>query len=353
MSLAAMVLADRGEHLIRFYDRWVGLITWGRADRVRDMVLSEIGPGQRVLDFGCGTGTLAVAAARSGADVVAVDRSSTMLSLARKKAAKARVTVDWRQGDIVFPPLYGERFDVAVATYVLGELSAEEASLALRRMAESLRPGGRLIIADEVPAAGLLRRSLTGMTRSLLSVVSFVALQQVAPPRRHPWRDLFAQAGLQVASERPGASGSLVVFVAVRPPSLPPLQRTIRNLDEVLPSGPRRCLLRAAAWFALPIAVRPGVYRIGDPGAAGPVLLTGNYLASVEAVQSALAGRDAYLAVEDSHGWNVWCASDAGLFDAEKAAALVELHGLDGLVEPRRIDRSLGSVVGSGHASQP
>jgi CO dehydrogenase/acetyl-CoA synthase delta subunit len=125
--------------------------------------------------------------------------------------------------------------------------------------------------------------------------------------------------------------------VARRPEDLPRTIPAVAPLDEALPVGAARASLRAAAWIALPIAVRPGVYRIGQPGRDGPVLLTGNFLASVESVRSALAGRDAYVVVEDTDGWNVWCAGDAGLFNAEKAAALIEFYALESLVDLRQI----------------
>ncbi len=337
MSLAAMVVADRSARLVRFYDRWIEVVTLGRAGRLRNAVLAEIGPGERLLDIGCGTGSLAVAAARSGVEVVAVDRSASMLAVARDKAAAAGVSVDFREGDAAFPPLGTERFDVATATFVLGELSRDLAALAVRRMAEALRPGGRVVLADEVPPAALVPRVLVGIARAVQWAVSFLALQELAPSRHHAWTELLAGAGLVLVPEASRGLGGLEVLVARRPEDLPKTIPAVAPLDEALPAGAARAALRAAAWIDLPIAVRPGVYRIGRPGRAGPVLLTGNFLASVASVRSAMAGRDAYLVVEDTDGWNVWCAGDAGLFNAEKAAALIELYALESLVDRRQI----------------
>lgn len=337
VSLAAMVLADRSARLARFYDRWIEAITLGRAGRIRAAVLQEIHPGERLLDVGCGTGTLAVAAARAGAEVVAIDRSPSMLALAREKASAGGLAIDIREGDVAFLALGEERFDVASATFVLSELSGDLAALAVRRMAGVLRPGGRLIIADEAPPAPPVLRLLSAIQRGVQWVVSFAILQQVAPTRRHAWRDLLEASGLEITSERAFQAGGLVLLVARRPDTLPPLRLRVLPLDGALPGGLTRHLLRAAAWLDVPIAVRPGVYRIGQPGPEGPALLTGNFLASVEAVRSALRGRDAYLCVEDTDGWNVWCAGDAGLFNAEKAAALIERYDLDTLASARRI----------------
>lgn len=337
MSLAAMVLADRGEHLAGFYDRWIELITFGRARAVRRSVLGHVSPGERLLDVGCGTGTLAIEAARAGARVVGIDRSATMLAIARDKAATAGVAIDWRQSDAAFPALAAEQFDVATAVFVLSELSYELALVTLRRMAAAVRPGGRIVIADECAPDGLLLRLLAAAERSLMRVVSFAALQQLAPTRRHPWRSLLEEAGLELSSEQSYASGSLHVLVANRPANLPSAKPLPQVIDAAMPQGVRGLLARAGAWLDLPIAVPPAVYELGRPGPAAPVLLTGNFLASVAAVRSAMAERDAYLIVEDTDGWNIWCAADAGLFSAEKAAAEIELYGLDDMVTTHRV----------------
>jgi ubiquinone/menaquinone biosynthesis C-methylase UbiE len=337
MSLAAMILADRSERSVRFYDRWIGLITLGRDVRVRSAVLAGIAPGERLLDIGCGTGTLAVEAARIGARVVAIDRSAAMLSIARGKAARAGVAVDWRQGEASFPPLDDGPYDVATATFVLSELSIDLARLSVHRMAEAVRPGGRIVIADEATPTSPILRLLTAIPRALLSILSFAVLQQLAPTRRHPWWTLLLEAGLDVTAEQTEEAGGLVVLTAIRPPSVAPLRRPVPDLEEILPSGVREWALRAGAWLDLPIGVTPGAYLLGRPGPDSPVLLTGNFLASVEAVRDGMAGEDAFLLVEDTDGWNVWCAADAGIFNGEKAAALLELHGLADLVAHRRI----------------
>jgi ubiquinone/menaquinone biosynthesis C-methylase UbiE len=336
MSLAAMVLADRSERLARFYDRWIGLVTLGADQRVRRDVLAEVNRGDRLLDVGCGTGTLAVSAARAGAHVVAIDRSPAMLEVARQKAVAAGVSVDWHEGEASFPPTAEAPFDVVTATFVLSELSRDLAELAILRLGQMLRPGGRLVIADEAPPRRSTLRIMAAVPRAILGVLSFAVLQ-LAPTRRHPWRQLLEDAGLQVASERSYQGGGLVVLVARRPDELAPRRRLIVALEAALPTGLRHWALRAAAWFALPVGVAPGVYELGRPGRSAPVLLTANFLASVEAVRAGMAGGSGYLVVEDTGGWNVWCAADAGRFNGAKAAALLELYGVCEMVEDRRI----------------
>ena len=82
---------------------------------MRDTLLSWLPAdmtGLRVLDAGCGTGALAVEAARRGADVVAIDIAGSLVDIARKRAP-AGLNIDWRVGDMLDPAL--GRFDHVVA----------------------------------------------------------------------------------------------------------------------------------------------------------------------------------------------------------------------------------------------
>jgi magnesium-protoporphyrin O-methyltransferase len=87
-------------------------------DRMRATLLSYLPEdlsGQRVLDAGCGTGALAVEAARRGAEVVAIDLSSTLVKLARERmpALSGPGSIDFFVSDMLDPTL--GRFDWVVA----------------------------------------------------------------------------------------------------------------------------------------------------------------------------------------------------------------------------------------------
>ncbi|VVS99918.1 Magnesium-protoporphyrin O-methyltransferase [Sphingomonas sp. EC-HK361] len=84
-------------------------------NRMRDTLLSwlpEDMTGLRLLDAGCGTGALAVEAARRGAAVVAIDVAGSLVEIARERAP-AGLAIDWRVGDMLDPAL--GRFDHVVA----------------------------------------------------------------------------------------------------------------------------------------------------------------------------------------------------------------------------------------------
>lgn len=71
-------------------------------DAMRDLLLSTLPMdmrGQRLLDAGCGTGALAIAAAERGAEVVAIDVSQGLIDVAQQRAPR-HLTIDWRVGDM-------------------------------------------------------------------------------------------------------------------------------------------------------------------------------------------------------------------------------------------------------------
>jgi SAM-dependent methyltransferase len=97
-------------------------------------------------DFGCGTGTLSVLAAELGHEVQAFDFSPRMVDRARAKTAQFGAAVQVMQADISDPPVPGATLDAALARHVLFTLRKPEA--ALRRWAEAVRPGGRLVLVE-------------------------------------------------------------------------------------------------------------------------------------------------------------------------------------------------------------
>ena len=83
--------------------------------QMRDTLLSWLPAdmtGLRLLDAGCGTGALAVEAAKRGADVVAIDVAGSLVQIARERAPEG-LNIDWRVGDMLDPAL--GRFDHVVA----------------------------------------------------------------------------------------------------------------------------------------------------------------------------------------------------------------------------------------------
>lgn len=99
-----------------------------------------------IADLGCGTGSLSVLIASSGHEVLGLDISGRMLEIARGKARRAGVAVDFVQGDAADPPLVAAMFDVIVERHVLW--SFDDPDAVLDHWTRLLRPGGRMILIE-------------------------------------------------------------------------------------------------------------------------------------------------------------------------------------------------------------
>ncbi len=101
-------------------------------------------PPGRALDLACGDGRNAVWLAHRGWQVTAVDFSSVALDRGRRRAAAARVEVDWQVHDLLaWSPPEGS-FDLVSLIYL--HLPPDERRLVLQRAARALAPGGRLLV---------------------------------------------------------------------------------------------------------------------------------------------------------------------------------------------------------------
>lgn len=105
----------------------------------------DVAPGDRVLDVGCGTGTLleALCLAAPRAEFAGVDLSGEMLEVARRRIGAA---MDLRQACAETLPFGDAAFDVVVSTNVFHFL--REPVSALREMRRVLKPSGRVVITD-------------------------------------------------------------------------------------------------------------------------------------------------------------------------------------------------------------
>jgi demethylmenaquinone methyltransferase/2-methoxy-6-polyprenyl-1,4-benzoquinol methylase len=159
------------------YDRGLVLLSLGQSERVKRRIVEEhVHPGVRMLEIGVGTGALAVMAARKGAKVVGFDISEDMLRVARQKMAAANLNENtelMEMGVGGMDTFEDESFDLVLATLVFSELSPDEQAYALRHAWRVLRPGGRLVVADEVKPRQAGKRLLHGLVRAPLAVITY------------------------------------------------------------------------------------------------------------------------------------------------------------------------------------
>jgi magnesium-protoporphyrin O-methyltransferase len=128
-------------------------------DRMRSTLLSWLPDdlrGRRILDAGCGTGALAVEAAARGADVVAIDLSPTLVSLARDRLPQSlgAGSIDFRSGDMLDPAL--GQFDHVVAMDSLIHYRARDVVAALSKLAARTSTSIVFTAAPRTPATLLM-----------------------------------------------------------------------------------------------------------------------------------------------------------------------------------------------------
>jgi len=105
--------------------------------------------GQRLLDVACGTGVVAVTAARAGAQVTGLDLTPSLLERARENSRIAGVTIDWHEGDAEALPFDAGSFDVVLSQF--GHMFAPRPAVAVAEMLRVLKAGGVIAFSTWPP----------------------------------------------------------------------------------------------------------------------------------------------------------------------------------------------------------
>lgn len=187
---------------------WLAILGKERAFREKLLQFAHIKDGECILDVGCGTGTLAIAAKRhvgqSGA-VYGVDASTEMLARAEKKAGKAGVEVLFRNGLAEALPFQDGFFDAALSTVMLHHLPAKPRRQCAAEIRRVLKPGGRVLVVDFEGFSNQKRTFLSHFHR----------------PHGHVSRNdiitLLSEAGLKVVESGPVGVRDLQFVLAQEP----------------------------------------------------------------------------------------------------------------------------------------
>ncbi len=183
--------------LTRIYDPLIRLTT--RESTFKRRLVEQAAPeaGQRVLDLGCGTGTLAllVAEVEPQADVAGLDADPEMLAQARQKAERAGVELELTEGFSTELPFADASFDLVLSTLFFHHLDPESKRQTAREIARVLRPGGKLHVADWG------RPSDPMMAAAFLSVRVLDGFENTRDNARGALPEIFEDAGLDPARQ--------------------------------------------------------------------------------------------------------------------------------------------------------
>jgi len=152
---------------------------------------ARIEPGYRVLDLGCGIGSLSMLIARTiGCNVTGVNVNEHQLSIARKRAREAGADVLFVQQDIMnldLDPVYDVAFLIDVDCHLPNK------DRAIRRILDTLRPGGRLVMTAWLQHAAPTLVEKQVFLRTLYRCNSFAHLASF-----EEYREIFDRCGVEI-----------------------------------------------------------------------------------------------------------------------------------------------------------
>lgn len=156
---------------------------------------AELRTGEHVLDLGCGTGTVALLAARAGAHVVGVDPAQRLLEVARAAGTTAGLAIDFRPGGAPGIPVDDASQDVVLSNFAL--IFSPDPPAAVADVTRVLRPGGRAVFDAWIPG-GAIDKMVSASMQALAEAVG----HPVSPPGRVAWHDPQAVEALFAATGR-------------------------------------------------------------------------------------------------------------------------------------------------------
>lgn len=170
-----------------------------RERRMREHLFADaaVAPGMRVVDLACGTGSFAllVKQREPRCEVVGIDIDDDVLSIARRKAERVGVTIDFRKQAITESLADLGPVDRVFASLVMHHLRAEQRVEALTRAARSLAPGGSVHVVD------FGRPSSRRMRAAFLSIQLLDGFETTSDSVRGTMPDHLAAAGLRDVRE--------------------------------------------------------------------------------------------------------------------------------------------------------
>ncbi|MBK9152712.1 MAG: class I SAM-dependent methyltransferase [Chloracidobacterium sp.] len=109
----------------------------------------NIEPGTKVLDVACGSGNLAIIAAKKGAEVTGIDIAENLIDAAKRRAAAEGLEIKFEQGDAEAMPYAEDSFDLVMTMF--GAMFAPRPAVTASELVRVCKPGGRIAMANWTP----------------------------------------------------------------------------------------------------------------------------------------------------------------------------------------------------------
>jgi ubiquinone/menaquinone biosynthesis C-methylase UbiE len=147
------IMKSQMEKAVPSYDSYMRKMTFGRERTLREMTvgLAQVKPGDCVLEVGCGTGTLTLAAKRQAGlsgKVFGIDVIPGMIELSQRKAKQANEDITFQLGSIDDIPFPANHFDVVMCSFMIFHMSETTRRKGIEEVYRVLKPQGRLLVLD-------------------------------------------------------------------------------------------------------------------------------------------------------------------------------------------------------------
>src|SRR5512137_2071321 len=147
------LMKDQMEAMVASYDAYMRKMTLGRERvlRERTVHLAKVKPGDSVLEVGCGTGSLTLAAKRQAGPsgkVFGIDIIPGMIEVSQRKAAQANEDITFQLGSINDIPFPANHFDVVLCSFMIFHMSEATLRKGITEVFRVLKPQGRWLVLD-------------------------------------------------------------------------------------------------------------------------------------------------------------------------------------------------------------
>ena len=159
------LMKSQMEKMVPSYDSYMKMMTFGRERTLRERTinLAQVKAGDSILEVGCGTGTLTLAAKRQAGPsgkAFGIDVIPGMIELSRRKASQANEQVTFQLGSIDDIPFSENQFDVVMCSFMIFHMSENTRHKGIAEIYRVLKPNGRLLVLDLALPAQPLQKAI-------------------------------------------------------------------------------------------------------------------------------------------------------------------------------------------------